>query len=187
MIEYRQPHRRLISRLQQVLSKQALVQSRSNLSHKDTIVTILKWLIGARKVRMHRMPQFVRQGIHAIPLVLEIQQDKRASLVPSAAIRPTTLPWSLVDIDPPLLKRLLENSRIILAQGSKGSYNSITCIRVGYFISSFLYDWYIQIVHMQLIEVEQAFAQFHIPVEQVEMLANRLHQVIINTDRKSVV
>src|SRR5579864_4399640 len=138
MIENRQAYRRIFSCLQQVLSKQALVQRRSNFGHKDGIVTILEWLIGARKVRMHRMPQFMREGIHTISLVLEVQKDKRTSCISSAAIGPTTFPRSLVDIDPSLLTRSLENIGIVLAQWSKGSHHGITRLLVAYLISRLL-------------------------------------------------
>src|SRR2546430_9366512 len=94
---------------------------------------------------MHRMPNFVSQRIHAVPFVLKVQQDKRASLIPAATICPTTLPWRLVDIDPPFFKRLFKSTRIFLTQWSKGSHYCITCLREAYLISSFLYNRHIEI------------------------------------------
>src|SRR6266516_7630339 len=182
MIENRLALCGIIICLQQVLAKQALVQRRSYLGHKNAIVAILKWLTSACKIRMHRMPQFVRQGIHTIPLVLVVQQNKWPSCVPATTIRSTTLARCLKDIDPPLLKCLFENFGIVLAQWSQSSYHGITCLLVAYLIGCFLNNRHIQIIHVQLIELEQAFTQPHVAIEQVNMLTDRLYQVVIHID-----
>src|SRR5260370_7824385 len=169
MIENRQAYRGIFSCLQQVLGKQAFVQRRSTFGHKDGIVTILEWLIGARKVRMYRMPQFMRQGIHAISLVLEVQQDKWTSCISSAAIGPTTFPRSLVNIDPPLLKRSLENIGIILAHWSKGIHHGITRLLVAYLIGRLLNNRPVYIIHVYLLKLYHPLTHSHLTIEQPDM------------------
>src|SRR5712692_7620845 len=116
MIEHWQEHGGISIRLQQVLSKQSLVQCRGNLSYKNGIVTILIRLIGTGEERVHRMAKFMSQRIHAISFVVEVQQNKRARIVCSATVGSTTFTRRLIDIDPALCEGFLQVVNIVLSQ-----------------------------------------------------------------------
>src|SRR5713101_3206045 len=132
------------------------------------------------------MPQLVRQGVHAVSLVLIVQQDKWTRRISTPAICSTTFPRRLVNIDPSLFKRPTEDFTIVLTQRRKRSQYDLTRILVTYVISRLFHNRHIKIVHMQLIELQQALAQLHITIEQVNMLTDRLNQVVIDADRDIV-
>src|SRR5258706_15068556 len=113
MVEYGQPYSTIRVGLQQVFGKQTLVEGGGNLGHENGIVAILIGLEIARKEGMHGMPKFMGQRIHAITLVLEVEQDERGGCICAAAICTTTFTRCLIDIDPTLRKGLFKGIDVI--------------------------------------------------------------------------
>src|SRR5690242_16032926 len=107
----------------------------------------------------------MRQRIHAIAVVLEVQQDKWRCAISTTAIGTAAFSWCLVDIDPTLGKCLLENTDVVFTKWSECVNDYITRLLVADFIVFLFHYRHIQIIHMQFVELEDTFAQLQIAIE----------------------
>ena len=106
---------------------------------------------------MHGVPQFMRQGIHAVTVILVIEENKGLRTISASAIGASTLARSFIYIDPALGKALSKGISIILTQLCQGSYDRITRLLITYLFFSLLDNRYIKIIHMHFVEFQDSF------------------------------
>ena len=167
---------------QKVLHKQGFIAGGGNLCNKDHIIRVDWVLMLVGQIGVQGVTHLVGQSKLAVQCAGIVQQhvgmDGGASGISTAA-----LALILVNVDPAVVKALLQNGPVVLAQRSQGIVDSLLRLLIGDMLVNAGQEWGVNVIEMQFFNAQQLLAQADIAVHTGKLLVNRFDQVVVNRHR----
>ena len=125
------------------------------------------------------MAHLMHEGEHIVQRALEIQEHIGVH-ARARGIRARALTLVLVHIDPAVCEALAQDGEVILAQRGERPQRDLLGLVEGEFHLHTLDHRNIQVVHVQLVQPEQAAAQRYIAVHGPERAVHRVDQAVVD-------
>ena len=132
---------------------------------------------------VHGMAQLMDQGEQIVHIACIVQQDIGIAVIGSGGVGAAALALILVHVNPAVGKAFLNYLYIILPQRSQGLQDRLFGFGKRNLLGNAGDNGGVDVVHMQFVHTQQAFAQAHIAVHLVQVLIDCIDQVMIHLRR----
>ncbi len=170
--------------LNHVLNHNRFIAGGGNLGREQRMPGVNIRLILVSVVRMHGMPQFVRQSEDIVESAGVIHQDIRMHRVGSPGIGAASFPLCFENIDPAGIQRHFEVVEIFIPQRFQPvKKNFFRFLEIGKLHFGFRHQRHPHIVSVQSIQFQDFLAQGGIAMQRRQILIDRFYQVMKDIQR----
>ena len=176
----------ILRAFQKVVREKSFVHGGGNLCHENTVVTVDVGLRAPREVRVHGVPQLVRQREYVVQAAVVVQKDVRVGPVGTPGIRPGAFTAILVHVDPPFAESTLQLLTVLLSEDAQRFQHRRPRLLVRNLPLQARHKRHVEIVRAHTLQLQHAFSQRDGPVQRFKLTANGGDQVVVDLVRNVV-